>query len=266
MKAPERVAHLQGFSLVETMVAMVAGLTVGGAALAFAMSTIKSNNEFVTATRLTQELRSAVDFVGRDLRRAGFDQAYMSQIALDSAVTTVSPFAPIFVSADSSCVLYAYDRADDTSVATDAYGVVDGETGEIRGIRRVVNADGVGVIEVGTTSATDTALACDDATANYDAYPPACNGGWCPLTDSLVMHVSAMTVTDVSPAVIAPASSTALPLRIREFELNLAGNLIADTSVARGVQSRVRVRAECLRDGMTSADVSACTAAPVHSP
>jgi prepilin-type N-terminal cleavage/methylation domain-containing protein len=62
-----------GFSLVELMVAMVAGLIVTGAVVAFTMSTMKGNTEYVRSARLTQELRNSLDQVTRELRRAGYD-------------------------------------------------------------------------------------------------------------------------------------------------------------------------------------------------
>ena len=62
--------RVRGFSLIELMVAMVAGLLVSGAAIALIVAMIKSNAETIRATRLTQELRTTAEVIARNLRRA----------------------------------------------------------------------------------------------------------------------------------------------------------------------------------------------------
>ena len=63
----------RGIGLVELMLAIVPGLVVSGAAVAFVISSLDSNTRFVRATRLNQDLRSNMEFVTRELRRAGYD-------------------------------------------------------------------------------------------------------------------------------------------------------------------------------------------------
>ena len=59
-----------GFSLIELMIATVAGLIVVGAALTLTVSVLKSNNQTVRSARLTQELRAVSEIISRELRRA----------------------------------------------------------------------------------------------------------------------------------------------------------------------------------------------------
>ena len=93
-----------GFSLVELMVGLVAGMVVVGAVLAFTVSSIRANADFVGSARLTQELRSASQYVNSELRRAGYDEDAMAFLA--SASTETSEFAPILVdtTAGANCV------------------------------------------------------------------------------------------------------------------------------------------------------------------
>ena len=249
-------SQVSGFSLIELMVSLVAGMIVAGAVLAFTVSTVQSSAEYVTATRLTQDLRSTIDFVSRELRRAGYDQDYMTQLAQVVGSTTQSDFSPIFLAVGGDCVIYSYDRQPGTP------GEVDPENGELRGIRRIEEG-GVGVIEVATTDAGETEIACDDDAADYSTYPATCNGGWCALTDHRILDVTAFDIADTGSSVIEAGSGVAaLPLRIREFKIELRGRLLADDEVVRGVESRVRVRADCLRSGITTASYAACTAVP----
>ena len=75
----------RGFSLVELMVALVAGMIVAGAVLAFTISSVRSNSEFVTSARLMQELRTISQDREDELRRAGYDDDAMGYIASSSA-------------------------------------------------------------------------------------------------------------------------------------------------------------------------------------
>jgi prepilin-type N-terminal cleavage/methylation domain-containing protein len=268
-----RVRCQGGFSLIELMVAIVAGMIVTGAVLAFTISSVRSNAEFVSATRLQQELRSTVDFISRDLRRSGYDQNYLAQMHQPVGSTAQSPFSPIGLSPSLSaatCAIYAYDRQPGMP------GQLDPANGEIRGVRRVA-VNGVGVIEVATTLAADPAIACNDGSADYSTYPPTCNGAWCPLTDPRQIDITRFEIDGDDPSdgggsktLIAGTGVAALPMLIRELQLNLQGRLVSDASVIRGVQTTVRVRADCLRSGMTPAtvtpaaaeNVAACTTAP----
>lgn len=63
--------QVSGFTLVELMVALVVGLIVVGAVLALVMALIRSNNQTIQSTRLTQELRGTAAVISAELQRAG---------------------------------------------------------------------------------------------------------------------------------------------------------------------------------------------------
>lgn len=234
---------LRGFSLVELMISMVASLIVVGSVLAFTMATLRSNTENIQATRLQQELRTALDLVSRDVRRAGFNRNAVRSVAEGAAFT--SPFAPVFVSApaDPTCVVYAYDRATGTAGTIDA--------GELRAFRRVALANGRGAIEtyVGTASPVN----CGAASADYSTVPASCTAGWCPLTDPTLFDVTAFTVTDNSASEVTGA----ITIRVPEFAIRIDGRLPDDTVTVRSVSISVKPRADCIR-----ATLAACQAAP----
>ena len=89
----DRPLAATGFSLVEMMVALAAGLIVSGAVIAFLLSSMKSNGEYVQSTRLTQELRNTLDLVTRDLSRAGYNDNALLFVSLPN----ISKFAPMFI-------------------------------------------------------------------------------------------------------------------------------------------------------------------------
>jgi prepilin-type N-terminal cleavage/methylation domain-containing protein len=247
-------ANSRGFSLVELMMALVAGLIVSYAVLAFTMSSMKNNGEYVQSTQLTQELRNTLDVATRELKRAGYDENALSHMAAGDA----SPFSPMLISGantDTSCLIYGYDRVGGTP------GAVDVGRGEVRGLRRVI-VGGVGIVEFAVSTGTSRPVCNDDSSASYATYPPGCTNGWCPLSDSKRVNVTAFRV---APTIQTTGTGTA-QVRLREFKITLSGRRVGDTgttylngtdkSYTRTVVSTVKVRSECSRPVITQCDVS----------
>ncbi|MBP6300179.1 MAG: prepilin-type N-terminal cleavage/methylation domain-containing protein [Arenimonas sp.] len=234
----------RGMSLVELMIAMAIGLVVIGSVLSFTMSSLNTNSEYVQATRLSQELRNTMDFVTRELRRAGYDEnvgSYPARYAVSGLVTPT--FSKIFVT--PTCVLFAYDRTGGTP------GTVDLARGEIRGFRlmtRTVDGVDVGVIEV-AESAAGVTPSCTAGGPNYSNYPPTLNAGtgWSSLTDPRVLNITQFNL-DTSGYITQTGSATSAPVVLREIDVQLQGQLrnSLDGTVTRGIQSTIRIRADCI--------------------
>jgi Tfp pilus assembly protein PilW len=261
--------RMGGFSLVEMMVALVAGMIVLGAVLAFTVSSVRANSDYVQSTRLMQELRNISGFITAELKRAGYDEDAMKYVGNPTS-TEVSVFAPMLIdtTAGANCIIYAYDRQPGTP------GVIDGDNAEIRGIRRrTATVDGatVGVIEVAESSATVTP-ACDGDQPDYSQYPVSCkaSSGWCPLSDPKVIDITdptggeafavntGGTANESNGVRDTPGGSSFNALQQRELQITLIGALRRDTSVARTVRANVKVRADCLRPNVTTS----CDVAP----
>jgi Tfp pilus assembly protein PilW len=243
----------RGFGLVEMMVSIVPGMVVSGAAIAFVMSSLSSNTEFVRSARFSQDLRSNMDFVTRELRRAGYDENAMKYIALNASNNTMSPFATIQVvrpELDNSCVVYAYDSKSAGNGTTTGPGHLDPAAGEVHGLRRMtrtINGQLVGVMEVAQSSAAATTIDCDGDGPDYTSYPSTCNTstGWCALSDPLQLDITRFRIVDSS--LWNPPTASSNGSKVRDLELTMTGTLIGPNQVAREAQSSVRVRAECLR-------------------
>jgi prepilin-type N-terminal cleavage/methylation domain-containing protein len=246
-------ANSRGFSLVELMMALVAGLIVSYAVLAFTMSSMKNNGEYVQSTQLTQELRNTLDLATRELKRAGYDQEALAHMAAGTA----SPFSPMLISSpntDSGCVIYGYDKTGATR------GAVDVANGEVRGLRRVV-VNGVGVVEFAASS-SGRPVCNADSSAGYASYPAGCTAGWCPLSDPKRINVTAFRV---EPNIQTTGTVTS-QVRVRELAIQLRGRRVGDngtnylnntdTSYERVVRSSVKVRSECSRPVISDCDVS----------
>ena len=256
------IRRISGFSMVELMVALVAGMIVAGAVLAFTVSSVRANADYVGSARLMQELRSVSQYVDSELRRAGYDEDSMAYLA--SASTETSEFAPILVNttAGANCVIYAYDRLPGTP------GQIDLDNQEVRGVRRTTVTMGgvtVGVMEM-AESAAGLQPTCAGAGPDYSKYPVMCNAatGWCPLSDPRTVDIDTFTI-DIDGVAnsshgrqeLASAGSGYMPMQIREAQVTVGGQLRSDDDVSRSIVSNVKIRANCLR-----ALISDCDAAP----
>ena len=85
-----------GFSLLELLVAMAAGLMVLATAVTLMTSLLITGNTSLQLSRLNQEIHTISDVISRDLQRAGFHPAAMTELALNTpAITRQLAFSAI---------------------------------------------------------------------------------------------------------------------------------------------------------------------------
>lgn len=137
-----RRSNAAGFSLIELMVALVAGLIITFAVTSFVAMTISNSSATVRATRLTQELRALTEVVAREVRRARSVQDPISRVGTGCTAASTCNFSTITVSA--GCILYSYAGA---------------AGGDFRAVRRVAT-DGVGSLVLASGAVAPT---CDTA-------------------------------------------------------------------------------------------------------
>ncbi len=136
-----------GVGLIELMIALVIGLAVSGAIIAFVAATLQNNAVTIQSTRLNQELRALTELVVRDLRRARAMQDPFANIgsscSSNPTATNACANLALLQSVDSpsaGCVIYAYQGASG---------------GDFRSLRREVNG-GVGRIVLARGTAAQT--------------------------------------------------------------------------------------------------------------
>lgn len=215
------IHRVSGFSLIELMIALVAGLIVIGSVLAFTVSTVRAYNENIRSMRLTQDLRTAMNLMVREARRTGYDASAVTRVLTDN---NPSPsFAGLNVSAASDCFTYQYDRGD--AFEFRAYRL-NSTTGTIQA-------------NVGTS-----AVACDDTT------------GWVDVSDPAVVDMTDFVVkkrTYPFCAIISGAPNPTDPTKtdwviatgqVANVGICLQGKLRRDAAVSRAIFDTARLRAE----------------------
>ncbi|MBR9885081.1 MAG: prepilin-type N-terminal cleavage/methylation domain-containing protein [Oceanospirillales bacterium] len=107
-----------GFTLIEMMIALLLGLIVTGIAISMYVSTLGITKQTVTSVRLSQELRTVMDMMVRDIRRAGYwagDVIANNPHAVVSGGLPVNVFQSPNAAAADSCVVLSYDYDSDGS-------------------------------------------------------------------------------------------------------------------------------------------------------
>ena len=253
---PSPRSRQSGFSLVELMVGLAAGLTVSVAVVAFTMSSFKSNGEFVQSTRLTQELRNSLGLVTRELRRAGYDQTALGKVATGQG----SPFTPMGFGDEITpstspkkyrCVIFAYDRGGNQN----GFGVKEQNNGEIRGLRLVTatyRGRATGVIEYAVSSSSGKPSCNDTPPTAYNSYPPECTGVWCPLSDPATLNITELAFTDDHNNVGTAPNQ----VQIRDVNVLISGQLAGSTEFTRSINSKVRIRSDCFLANLANCNVA----------
>lgn len=222
MKHARTASRVAGFSLIELMIALVAGLIVIGSVLAFTVSTVRAYNENIRSMRLTQDLRTAMNLAVREARRSGYDASSVTRVLTDN---NPSPsFSGIGISADGDCFTYQYDRND---------------ADEFRGLR--LNKVS------GTLQAKVAASAFDCSDTS----------GWNDVSDPAVVNITNLLVDErEAPFCVRFASRTVeisgVPTTlydkaegsVRNISLCMKGNLRADPTLVRFITDSSRSRTE----------------------
>jgi len=221
----------RGFSLIEMMVAMVAGLIVIGAVVVFTVATAQSSTTNIHSVRVMQNLRSSLSLIEREIRRSGYNQKALSfagQCVSATGVCPISGFNTLAV-VSATCLVVSYDNSANATA-----GVVD--AGEFHGFRLTQKA-GVGVIQA--------SIAGNTAAPNCGADP-----GWQDITDPNIVDVTNLTftrLTDSGGCIQQP--TTLLWIVVQDVRVQMTGQWIDPATkliTTRGLDESVRVKNDVL--------------------
>lgn len=222
----------RGVTLIELMVAMVISLVVSGAMVMLMANTLGTGTRTIGMTHLTQEMRTAMQIMSRDLRRAN----YMRPIDMRKCFGNVNCIADlgftgkvgaVAIGADSDgdgfgeCLSFWLDRNQDGAFTTNDIGAF-----------RLFVASGVGRMQV--------------LTNHTGMDPNNCpTGTWVSITDPDIIDVQSFIVDDTGTytEVINGTGSTQTVQNVR---LAMTAELTNDGSgtftISREIGDNIRVR------------------------
>lgn len=202
-----------GMSLVELMVALVAGLIVVGAVLTFTVSTVRANTETIKATRLTQELRTISGLISREVRRAGAIGEPLSQMS--AGISDLAYVGSVKVP-QSDCLIFGYRDSLAASADSDWKGF------------RLDDGD----LQIKTKGAPT------DSTCTAGTWE-SLTGGHSPVT------LTAVTFKDEGGEIKVLGDKL---VKIRVISLAMTAHLKSDATVSRSVTEIMRIRSDTVAD------------------
>lgn len=156
-----------GFSLVELMVAMVAGLILVAAVTMLFVTTLRANSTAMKVSRLNQELQGVTDMIARDIQRAGYDASAATSLRLVSGATH-----PFYFDANTdwnnACVLVRYDGRNIDNAPSSANGIPEDNEAVVYSYRadKSVWVDELSVAEFYAAVSSSLSTLCNVSGAN----------------------------------------------------------------------------------------------------
>jgi type II secretory pathway component PulJ len=235
MKAHMMKYKQSGATLMEVMVAMSISLVVTASMIALMASTLSSTARIVQMTRLSDDMRVALQMMSRDVRRSSYNANSMfcysnedcdSDIGLDITLAGDINWADRDGDGDYDCFTFLMDRDHDGDSTEDSAG----------GFRRVPDpVSGFGVIEMWT----------GDASPDCSSAPPA--DGWVQITNPENMDIFAFIVDDLSETqVIKDDGVTQVIQKTRKVRMDMQGRLVLDNTISRHMEDVITVRNDLL--------------------
>lgn len=211
----------RGFTLVELMIAMTIMIIVSMVAVQVSANVFRTNSESIQMIQLSQEMRSAIQLISRDIRRGGYNDdslaSYLTTQAISSGVTM--------------------GERDDNNTAQCLQVQYDDLGGNAKNVvyrLRVVS-------DVGRISAHFSASAtCDTSIAD---------NAWVDISDPILSHISELEfVLDNHLIKIAKNANTGntIQLGVEKISINISATLRTNETVNRSITNEVQIRNQYL--------------------
>ena len=198
----------RGLSLIELLIGVAIALFIAATGSTLLVGHLRENRALLLETRLTQDLRTAVDVITRDLRRAGY---------WGNAGTGANPYAalaPATAASDAVSLRYSMDPTENNIVdSNEQFGF------RLRG----------GAIELQLGAGNWQALT-DAGTLTVTAF-------------SVGPEVQDLSLASFCATPCAAGSTTCPPhQQVRNLAVAITAVLVSDNRVVRSVRSNARVR------------------------
>ncbi|MEE4293209.1 MAG: prepilin-type N-terminal cleavage/methylation domain-containing protein [Xanthomonadales bacterium] len=223
-----RIRRQSGATLMEVLIAMTISLVATAAMVAMMSNSLGTTARIIHMTKLTDDMRVALQMMGRDVRRSSYNVGSMYCYANEdcgSDASGVTLAGDVNINDAGTCFTFLLDRGWDRNSTNDGAG----------GFRRVT-INGVGVLEMWTG---DSAPDCSDA---------AGAAGWVEITDPENMDITTFAVDDslsYTRTILDDGSNT-IQQKVRKIRMNMAGRLVMDNSITRTLEDIVDVRNDLL--------------------
>lgn len=229
---PLQLFSARGFTLIEMMIAMTITLVVSVVMVQLSAGMFQANSQSIQMMQLSQEMRSAMQLISRDVRRAGYNDdalsGFLSTQAIVSGVTMGTPVNGVI-----NCVQVRYDDIIEKDKFSDR---------EYSGIANVVYRlrliNGIGRISARFDD--DGSGTCNTALDDDD---------WTDISDPLLMQITALEfVRDDSLTDIAENldNGHVIQVGVEQVSITITASLRNNADVNRTITDEVQIRNQYL--------------------
>ena len=223
-----RLSQQKGMSLMEVLIAMSISLVVTASMIVLMSNSLGSTARIVNMTKLSDDLRTTMQMMTRDVRRSSYNANSMFCYANTNCRSAVDATVAgdITINGGNDCFTFLLDRDHDG----------DSTENDAGGFRRVISS-GVGVIEMWTgNAAPDCSVAAGTA-------------GWVQITNPEIMDIFVFSVDDdlsYNEVVLDNSLGNILTAKVRKIRMNMRGRLVVDNTIVRRIEDVISVRNDLL--------------------
>lgn len=253
-----RTSPQRGFTLLELLIAVLVSIIAVTAMLILMGNTLGTTSQTIELSRLTQEMRTGMQVISRELRRANYHNNFLScygnsdcltDLGYTGRVREISITNATTANGPSDCFWFWYDRPQYCNQASctqaELAALQTAVTGEmVAAFRRDTNAQGIGTLQM-TTALTAAPNCASDA-------------NWTDITDPNFMDVLSFDVIDAASVCENLSNGTESQL-VERIEVVLTARPRVSPSVATWLQNQagatrtmrdfIRVRNNVTRTG-----------------
>jgi type II secretory pathway component PulJ len=222
----------KGMTLMELLVAGMISVIVSSGMVILMASTLGTGTQTIKMTKLSSEMRSAMQIMVRELRRGNYHATFISCYGDPDCIATLGiagEVSGININASNDCIWFWYDRPQrcPTSSCTlaelaAAQTAITAET--VAGFRRTVTG-GIGIIQM-TTSGTSAAN-CTTTT------------GWVDITNPELVDITAFNVDDAVTNFASYEYTVNGTQSIERIGITMTGKLRSNASLPKWMQDDV---------------------------
>lgn len=219
-----------GFSLMEAVVAMSISLVVTASMVALMANSLGATARIVNMTKLSDDLRSTMQMLTRDVRRASYNANAVLCYGNEDCYTdgSVTLAGDVSISDDEDCFTFQLDRGHNGNSTDDDAG----------GFRRVVAGE-VGVLEMWTGTAPPDVDDCQDG-----------DDSWVRVTNPDSMNITAFNVNDdelsYTQVIFDDGAGNTISQRVRKVRFQIDAELVNDDGISRHIEDVISVRNDLL--------------------
>jgi prepilin peptidase dependent protein B len=211
----------RGFSLVELMIAMVIMLIVAVVTVQIAANVFRTNTESIHMIQLSQEMRSAIQLISRDIRRSGYNDDSLASFLSTQAISSGISMGDLDTNGTANCLQVRYDD-------------LDGNAKNAVYRLRIVNAIGRISAHFGADATCDTLIA---------------DTGWVDISDPILTHISGLEfvldnhLTDIAENM---SNGNTIQVGVEQISIIINATLRSNETVTRSITNEVQIRNQYL--------------------